>query len=468
MFREITRIPTTENKFEFTRLEAVREVRDLKEKLLDIYREQNMSTYYAVHNALEEFLDLMAYVDVINTDPDKYVLSLTYRNNEGNIRYLFNDTDMYGGAVGIVIHKCSAQKYEEIAWNNQVVLEGASETLKQTPKHFLKLFHKEDNPNLLFVWSNQDLNPETVYKIKMLQNRLNEQNLTSFNPITKEIYEAFVEGNIQKINAAFKKFFDSPAIAERQYKDFVKTLSFQSERNKESIQQKIRNNYDSIQSYENSIARLASEINDLNMRLLALQNKDDTAEEIDMLFKYLNKHPYIKSFTVNVKNGSLCLDFRSPLIYFTDYAIEKIKKNYSDPYDQIIFDIFLEKRFQLVTECSIIFNVCDFSISPASRHNRYNDIMGHPHIDEYGCLGNHREAIYESAETKDYIGAIEQISQATMNINFYDACIVGYVIRYFGNPTNRKEKKTWLDSKTGEYITLEEVIERRKEANEEA
>ena len=119
-----------------------------------------------------------------------------------------------------------------------------------------------------------------------------------------------------------------------------------------------------------------------------------------------------------------------------------------------------------MTKCCIKCNTDDFSIYPVTRSDTEN-IMGHPHIDQYGCLGNHREAIWESAEAQDYIGAIEQISQATLNINFYDACIVGYVMRYFSEDRNRHEKKTWLDTTTNELITLEEVIKRRN-ANEEA
>lgn len=465
MFQEITRIPTTANRLDFTRMAANHEVRDLRNKLQDIYSDLNWSSYYAVHNAIETYMDLLACVDLINADENHHVISVVYRNNESNVKYIYSGTEIYDNAIGIVIHKSPAPRYDEMEWENQVMLDGASETLKQTSKHFLKIFHKENNPNLLFVWSNQDLLPETVFKIKMLQLRLNEQNLETFHPITKEIYAAFVEGSVPKINEAFKKFFNSSIITERQYKDFVKTLKYQNERNKEALKSRIKNNYDSIQSYENTIARLATEINDMNMRLLILTNNEDSNEEIEMLFKYLNKHPYITNFTVSKNSGILVLHFRSPLIYYTDYAIEKVKKSYREE-DQIIFDIFLEKRFQLITECSISFNVSDFSITPTSRP-RNSGIMGHPHIDEYGCLGNHREAIFESAETKDYIGAIEQISQATMNINFYDACIVGYVVKYFNNPVNKTQKETWLDTKTGEYITLEEVIKRRNE-NEEA
>ncbi len=465
MFREITTIPTTANRLDFTRIAASREIRDLRNKLQDIYSDLNWSSYYAVHNAIEEYMDLLACVDLINADDNHHVISVVYRNNESNVRYIYSGTDIYNTAIGIVIHKCPAPRYDEIEWENQVVLNGASETLKQTSKHFLKIFHKEINPNLLFVWSNQDLLPETIFKIKMLQLRLNEQNLETFHPITKEIYAAFVEGSVPKVNEAFKKFFDSSIITERQYKDFVKTFKYQNERNKDILRNKIKNNYDSIQSYENTIARLAVEINDMNIQLLTLTNNEDSNEEIEMLFKYLNKHPYITNFTVSKNSNTLTLYFRSPLIYYTDYAIEKVKKSYRDE-DQIIFDIFLEKRFQLITECSITFNVSDFSITPTNRHRNHN-VIGHPHIDEYGCLGNHREAIYESAEAKDYIGAIEQISQATMNINFYDACIVNYIVNYFNNPTNRNQKETWLDTKTGEYITLAEVIKRRNE-NEKA
>ena len=84
--------------------------------------------------------------------------------------------------------------------------------------------------------------------------------------------------------------------------------------------------------------------------------------------------------------------------------------------------------------------------------------MNHPHISRFHCFGNHRQAIYDSAESGDLIGAVEQITQAVLNLNFYDSPVVEHVVSALSQ--NRSDLRTWRCKETGEMLTTQEIIER--------
>lgn len=468
MFQTIGKIPTDENYKELDYHVMKDHLAGLRTQLYELYGPHIQTTAFTARTAVSAMHELFTYIDAMNCeDNDHVVLGVEYRRSSGNFVYVAGDS-CYKNSIGLMINIDSETNYGSInsAYKeNLTEMEGAEEVLKANGRNFLKIFVRKDNPNLLFIWTNRDLTPSQFYKIKVLQNRLNKENIENFNPFTEKLYAAFEKQNLDEINEIFKEFSESDIIKERRYRKFLNTFSYDAEAQKQRLENAIRRSYEIIRDYENYIASEATKIENCNAQLYTLMHNNKSEEEYKELYNYIKRHRHI--IGIDTENSAIVFTFKSPLIYYSDYAIEKIIKHYEKESSEYkILDLFLNHKdeFELYTICRIRFTPATFTIDSYRRNDFETEIMGQPHIDQYGCFGNHREGIDETAVTKDYIGAIEQINQATMNMNFYDGCVADYLIRTLRNKSNTIH--TWKDKTTGEMITTAEAI--RRATNEEA
>ena len=459
MFQRITQIPTDETFDDLSYRDIQRDYQDIYNKLHNLYSSTYFTSYFAYNHANRMLGELSCYIDGMNCEEnDMRTTETEYSRNGSNANWLFTAND-YEKMIGLVVNVDSEYHFNEYRWKDAVYLDGAAEALKTDPKKFMKVFHRADNPNLLFIWTNKVLKPSQYFKAKVLQNQLNKNNLEHFNEYTELIYKAFEANDLNALNTAFETFFESDYIKEKEYKNFIRAFTNNRTNRKSQLEQRIKEAYNKIKDYENLIANEGSRIEGLNRKLFAVMYNKKTDEEIRELYNYLNKHRNITGFDINVDN--IILSFRAPIVYYTDYAIEKIMKHYLEvAIHYKVLKLFLERKFELITDCRIAFYPSNFAIEAYYRSNEDEEIIGQPHIDQYGCLGNHREAINESAETEDYIGAIEQINQAVMNMNFYDACVANHLLKELTSENVFDVKHTWMDKETGEMVTTAEAIRR--------
>lgn len=223
------------------------------------------------------------------------------------------------------------------------------------------------------------------------------------------------------------------------------------------------------------IDNIKSNIENINYRLNELQNdyssymtnKRNLLEELDRIknnpdietddiINYIQKTKYIKKVSKATNGRGLALYYEAPMLYYDDDVIEHIRHSY-DEEEQFIFDAFLERRYQLYTRCEVIFYPEDFRVNNMTIGNRNenNYYIGHPHIDRFGCFGNHGEAIQDWAETGDYIGAITQVTAAVLNLNFTDGTVVGELIDTLIDRAD--DLPTWYDTETGVVLTTNEL-----------
>ena len=221
------------------------------------------------------------------------------------------------------------------------------------------------------------------------------------------------------------------------------------------------------------VNNIKSNIENINYRLNELQNdysnymtnKRNLLEELDRIkaspdietddiVNYILKTKYIKKVTKATSGRGLSLYYEAPMLYYDDDVIQHIRHSYDDEV-QFIFDAFLERRYQLYTRCEVIFYPEDFRVNNMSigHRNENNQYIGHPHIDRFGCFGNHGEAIQDWAETGDYIGAITQVTAAVLNLNFTDGTVIGDLI----DTLMDRDIPTWYDTETGAVLTTEEL-----------
>ena len=223
------------------------------------------------------------------------------------------------------------------------------------------------------------------------------------------------------------------------------------------------------------VDHIKSNIENINYRLNELQNdyssymtnKRNLLEELDRIkaspdietddvVNYILKTKYIKKVTKSTTGHGLALYYEAPMLYYDDDVIQHIRHSYDEEV-QFIFDAFLERRYQLYTRCEVLFYPEDFRVNNMSIGNRNenNYYIGHPHIDRFGCFGNHGEAIQDWAETGDYIGAITQVTAAVLNLNFTDGTVVGDLIDTLIDRAD--DVSTWYDTETGAVLTTEEL-----------
>lgn len=402
------------------------------------------STNYTLLN-IASILTMLTAMDVSN----KTFRSCYYENNTHRFKIRANNPDE--NKIGIIINQEASTHFELTDYIGATFITNAEEFLKQTPHHFLKIFTMPDN-NTLFVWTNKTLSAETIYKIYSLEAAV----FPKETPTAKAFIEALLEKDVTKAKNVLETLFTSDKIKELEFEKFKKCLTNTKDTKIANLESKITNNRHSINSYEETIAKLASEMREYTEQIYFLKSLQGDTEE-RLFYKHLQKIPYITSFQ-GYEAGYIQLNYQAPLIYFNELPAEKIiEQNYRPLKEKQIVKIILGRKYELWTKCTLVFYTEDFRIDN-NRSSAMVRLLPHPHIDRYGCFGNHRAAIRESAEAGDYIGAIEQITQAVLNLNFYDGCVINSMLQTIIDKWSTLP--TWKCVETGEMLTTEQVIER--------
>ena len=259
--------------------------------------------------------------------------------------------------------------------------------------------------------------------------------------------------NIRKANQIYHAMTSTPELAEARtvstingvFKDMKDGRINNIKGNIENINYRLNELQNDYSNYMSNKRNLLQELD----RIKASPNI-----ETDDIINYILKTKYIKKVSKATSGRGLSLYYEAPMLYYDDDVIQHIRHSYDDDV-QFIFDAFLERRYQLYTRCEVIFYPEDFRVNNMSigHRNENNYYIGHPHIDRFGCFGNHGEAIQDWAETGDYIGAITQVTAAVLNLNFTDGTVIGDLI----DTLMDRDIPTWYDTETGAVLTTEEL-----------
>lgn len=371
-----------------------------------------------------------------------------YENDDYHFINEFPKTNGFG----IIIHEAPSTRFNPANYPSAEYLESAQEFLKQTPHHFLKIFTVKDS-KFLYVWTNKVIEPDTYYKLYALQASMFNKD----NELLKNFIDALINDNIENARKVLTDYFNSEDVVNREFEAFSRCLRNQSQRQIDRLEKDIQSNRESIHTYENEIAALASKMRELNEKLAFFKYMQEDNDDHKLFYKHLRKIPYLVSFQ-GFDNGYIHLEYEAPLVYFSDYPAEKlIAQPARGSYSKDIIKAIIGRKYQLITKCALEFNTANFSIRSDTINNTDN-VFKHPHISRYNCFGNHRQAIYDSAEKGDYIGAIEQITQAVLNLNFYDNCVIDSMCSTLID--KRDTLRTWRYKETGEMFTTNEMISR--------
>lgn len=407
------------------------------------------------YNSWDTIARLLVRINAINAehDTDKKAIMRHYLKNDHPFLHELELLKEHPARFGLIIHEQASTHYVEADYPGYTHLEGAEKVLKQTPTHFLKIM-KHPISEVLVVFTNKELTIENCYKLNELQTKLYVDKYSEVSTIPYEIAKACSNKDVEKFKEIINNLFNSEEFKQLRMEKIRKIFTYDTERQILNLESSIQDTRNRIMDYENRIAADASDIRMWSERLIQLRNKDIN-EEIDLICKYLWKHPYIKEYNP-LDNGQLLLKFEAPIMYFDEQPAEKLTHSLSTKLKKAIVLMLLDRHFTLYTQCAIVFNTSSFQTGTRNMGN--SPLLGHPHLDRYNCFGNHREAIFESAQNNDYIGAIEQISQAVLNLNFYDSCVINYTLETLEAYMNTL--KTWKDPTTEEMITTLDALKR--------
>lgn len=372
----------------------------------------------------------------------------------------YNNVVSPQAATGFVLAIAPKSHYVEFTTENVQRLEVAENTLKEFPAQFIRIFTKNDN---LYVYMNKMPTWGQLIKLKLLQWTIFEDKIKTPEPLVNEFLNGMLDKNLKKVNEALTKIFARPYFAERKYKDVLKIFQSGATQNIQILEDAIEDLQSRITNYENALSSYMTELHDKSELLFSM--KQSPTEDFKPLIRYLSKHPYITNITTR-GSETIRFHYEAPIIYFDKYILEKVMSHKTGIKRQIL-SIFTKDEYELMTRCEINFNTKDFNLSFHTIGAADQGLIGHPHIDRFKCFGNHNIAVRESAKNRDYIGAIEQISQAVLNLNFSDSYVVDTLLQELSRYPNKNI--TWRHKETGTMLTTREVLNQYegKEDNDE-
>lgn len=415
----------------------------------------NVSISYEYHAETREFIRLIHQLErlffIDNLERDNTSNNLYKNADISTMIYHMDHAKDTEDIPTILINTAPRTRYDETRLTREglVHLETAEAALRDYDHQFLKIYTYK---NGLYVYTNKQPTIETIIKLKLIQWNIFSNQIAHPIPEVFDLLNALINKNISAVNKAIETICKLPVLSTIKYNELKEMFKpdYKAQKNK-LIDQKNQKEQMYI-DYENKLSELITQINTLNENILDMELKEDKVEDNTPLIKYLSNHPYIKD--IQKKNSrQVSLYFEAPILYFDDYIIEKLLPNKSGD-DKRILKAFLDNKYELMTRCLINFRPSDFAVN--LDYVGDGNFIGHPHIDRYLCFGNHSTAIREAAATANYFGAIEQISQAVLNINFTDSCVVNEMLRTLRRDLSRK---TWRSKETQVLLSTSEILE---------
>lgn len=364
--------------------------------------------------------------------------------------------DAYCNRIAFIYCKKPSSQFDEsrIAPLRDIkYLPAAEQMYSSNSRHFIKIFTYE---KVFCIYSNKDLTLKQLAELKLLQWwTLFKKEIETPDTLLFDYLKAVANEDIKVLNETLNKAFQHPIITE--YKNRTIKKLFTSCKNKriKKIENDIIYTDEAYKDYINRASETATKLAALQEELLALNlNKEDDSEG-EMILKYLRKHPYVESYKKSETSDALILKYKAPILYYDPYVIEKYIKNTHDPKRKAIYKTFLDNKYELMTQCEIIFDTTNFNI--ARNAIGHTPLFGHPHIDRFSCFGNHIMAISEAALNYNYFGAFEQITQAVLNLNFTDSAVINEMMANLIH--NYPNMLTWRNKKTGAMLSTNEITE---------
>lgn len=430
---------------------------NIKNRLPSMGMRQRCRCSYAFAYPIDSFLILMYQLEKLFFESldISQIRTATFWGSDyhayhSQINDLIQTPDRYKS--GFILTRSSRNNYiEENAFKH---LTTAERMFKMDGHHFLKIFTVG---NVLVCYTNKNPTFELILKLKMLQWAITKDSIEKEIPEVLELPQAFLDNDTDKVNQLLNKIIDLEIFENIIFNKLKEVFRTDYTRKIEEKKNQLNTQMNDYEYHENTILSIISKIKDLQIELQTLEELSKSKQEDNSdLIKYILKHPHISNVTVT-SNSEILLTIDAPILYYDEYLIERIINNFNSEHKAIL-KAFLDGKYELMVSSILQFNTNTFKITP-QMHCSQKTFFGHPHLDRFGCKGNHEDTITEAAMNNNYFGAIEQIIQAVMNLNFADGVVISQMLCDLTAPTRKMNLKTWRSKETGILLTTEEIME---------
>ena len=448
MFENFTRIPETEE--DLVVMNST--FSDMIYKLKPVINDEKYHHIQATNYYLRALAQIAVMLESLSVNKTGRATILYYDNGNYGLK---NFSDEMTTDYGLVINEEASTHFDISDYPTATFLPAVESYLKQTPQHFLKIFTRP-NHEKLFVWTNKPILPLTLFRLLELRAKM----FPRTNPVSDAAIKAFLDKDAEAFKKVIIDYLTSDAVTEEKFRQFAACITNTNDRQIQTLERNIEGARENIQYFEQEIVNAATNIRTWNENIEFLKTQKNKDEETKLLFKYLLKNPYITQFEPKSGRSRILFKYEAPMIYFAEHPAEKhLTKGYLSGSQKEILKIFLGRKYELITKCALYFDTATFKVEVADRElDDTKPLLPHPHLMRFHCFGNHTSAIRAAAEEGNYFGAVEQLSQAIMNINFYDSCVVNEMLMNLEN--NMYTYVTWRHKETGIMYTTAEVFER--------
>lgn len=216
-------------------------------------------------------------------------------------------------------------------------------------------------------------------------------------------------------------------------------------------------------------------MNEVKGEYLLYKLEDDTkkTEELKTFFKSIGD----KLSHVSFRDNKLSIVYKTKLVYFEpdllrrylDSTRPNCVTNAASYIKQMLIDIFLERKYDLLIESGAVLYTRDNNITYMHPENTVETRLGgipNPHHKYYNCWGDNKPSIVNALINKDYITAISQTFAAMSGLNISDTAVMEKFIRE--ELQQYSEVACLEDKNTGEVITISDYRRRFEDASDEA
>lgn len=228
------------------------------------------------------------------------------------------------------------------------------------------------------------------------------------------------------LKEAFAQLNDNVKLDPNVIKNFFKNVTTTyNTRQKANIKSKIYNKEQTIQSYEQSLIQLHSELLELNRQYNAIMSLQDL--DFSVLIEALQNNKNIE--LLQITPSTISFRVTAPLQYFVSSDFEAYERNKSNTYNQIfnndekvlLHKIFIDHQYSILLQSVINFRLNTsstelFEISASQNFSDHTEFPN-PHLLHYNCWSQARTEIYKNIQQNNLELIVPQIIAAVQSVN---------------------------------------------------
>lgn len=294
----------------------------------------------------------------------------------------------------------------------------------------------------------------------------------------EDMVTAWMSGNADDIITAvtnyYKEYNDTKK--DREFNNALKSIVNNIVNAKKGMFESQINQYQAqIVDYYDHIRNITEKLNDVKGRyLLQLTLNED--QKLTDLQKFIENCKENIGF-LKTNENVITIVYKTPLIYFDETLLKPYYDSHRDnvintaiPWkQQLLKDIFFEKKYTLLIESSIAMNLqsARFQYVPVGNYIQGSETTGipNPHHKYYNCWGDNEPTIFRAIQDADYVTAFTTAFAAMAGINLADTAVVNKFVNE--EICNYDTVPCLKDNSTGETISFSEYGRRYNNASNE-